>query len=165
MHHVLFSVKRTFHKSTWFGRSLLTPYGLTPSRFDVLYIVRKHPHRFVWQSRIRKILGVAAPTASILVRALASLGLLRRRKSEWDSRQVEVSLTRAGRKLIERAMGTFCEKKIADYFVNRIVSSTWWDADQAFMDVDRLSGILRFMRSWLKDRATLAYPTGHPDDS
>jgi len=41
MHSIFFSVKRAFHKSVWFGRSLLKDYLLTPSRFDILYILRQ----------------------------------------------------------------------------------------------------------------------------
>src|SRR5579859_7630574 len=104
MHSVLFSMKRAFHKSTWFGRSLLGGYALTPSRFDVLFILKTEPLPFRWQSRIRKILGVTAATASIMLRAMERAGLIRRTKSELDKRQIEIALTERGRDVISRAI-------------------------------------------------------------
>jgi DNA-binding MarR family transcriptional regulator len=164
MHQVLFSVKRTFHKSTWFGRGLLAGFTLTPSRFDVLFILKETRAPHVWQSTLWKIMGVSAATASIMIRALVRLGFLRREKSKLDGRQLEVSLTDLGRTTIARASGALRDNKVIDYFVRRIVSSTWWNAEQSFADIDQLVGTLRHMRTWLKDKALLAYAYDHPDD-
>ena len=41
MHTVFFSLKRAFHKTMAFGRALLDRWGLTPSRFDMLYAVNQ----------------------------------------------------------------------------------------------------------------------------
>jgi len=163
MHDVLFSMKRTFHKSTWFGRAVLVPFGLTPSRFDVLYALKKWKRPHLWQSTIRKILGVSAATASIMIRALVRLGFLRRRKSEDDKRQLEVSLTKSGRDAITRAVAVHHGQKLAEYFVRRIVAPSWWDDDKAYGDVDRITNELRYMRERLDDRAVLRYGV-HPDD-
>jgi len=165
MHQVLFSVKRAFHKSTWFGRRILTGYSLTPSRFDILYLLHKQKLRHLWQSGIRRFLGVSAATTSILVRALEKLGFVRRQKSDIDRRQIEVALTKRGRDVIARALRVLRGKKqIIDYFVRLFVSSKWWDAEHAWDDLDRFATSLRYMRDQLKDRALLTYPMGHPDD-
>jgi len=162
MHNVLFGLKRSFHKSTWFGRGILAPYALTPSRFDVLYLLRESRARYCWQSDIRKILGVTAATTSIMVRALERLGLVRRRVSELDERQREVSLTARGRALIARATKVLRGKELVDYFVKRLVSPSWWDQDRSFADVDAFENSIRFLRTNLRDRAKLTYGS-HPD--
>src|SRR4051812_47616375 len=100
MHNVLFSVKRAFHKSNWFGRDILGGYELTPSRFDVLFLLHSRRVPYFWKSIIRKVLGVTAATTSVMLRALVALGLIERKKSEDDRRQLEVSLTQRGRELI-----------------------------------------------------------------
>jgi len=163
MHPVLFSMKRAFHKSTWLGRAILSPYELTPSRFDVLYALRKLTRSHLWQSAIRRLLGVSAATTSIMVRALERLGFVRRRKSEEDRRQVEVSLTERGRDFITRAMATMQDQEIVDYFVHRVVVRQWWVRHETFTVTDRLENMLRVMRRRLGDRASLKYGM-HPDD-
>jgi len=163
MHDVLFSMKRAFHKSTWLGRAVLAGYELTPSRFDVLYLLHKTPRPHLWQSIIRKALGVTAATASVMLRALVRLGLVRRQKSEDDKRQLEVSLTAQGRDLIARADAAVRTKGTIDYLVKRIASAQWWNKGEAFEDVDRLENMLRFVRARLADRACLTYGA-HPDD-
>lgn len=163
MHDVLFSTKRTFHKQTWFGRAILAPYKLTPSRFDVLFILHEYGLPMIWQSKIWKIVGVSASTTSIMVRALVKLGLLERKESEDDKRQLEVSLTAKGKEVIARAVAAIRGKKLVEYFVKRIVSSVWWDKEQSTVDVDALAGTLRWMRDRLADKAVLAYSYEHPD--
>lgn len=162
MHDILFGVKRAFHKSTWFGRGLLAGYGITPSRFDILYILHNAKLKAAWQSSIRKFLGITAATTSIMVRALEALGLVRRNVSEYDKRQREVWLTERGRELIARAIKVFHEKDIADYFVRRLVCSTWWDKEQSSVDLDTFENTLIYLRARLKDKALLAYGS-HPD--
>jgi len=77
MHSVLFSLKRTFHKSVWFGRFLLKDYLLTPSRFDILYILQRNPEfPKMRQSRIGEILGIASTTLSRMIKALLALGFI-----------------------------------------------------------------------------------------
>src|SRR5262249_56372459 len=83
-----------------------------PSRFDILYILRTNPLRIMFQSRIRKILGIAGSTLTRMVVALERLGFLRRRASDIDRRQVEISLTEHGRSLITHAMRTIVRSGI-----------------------------------------------------
>src|SRR5262245_49378800 len=104
MHDVLFSIKRTFHKSTAFGKRLLVAFGLTPSRFDILYMLKNCDGRSLWQSSIRKALGVTAATTSIMLRALEEGGFVLRERSSGDRRQVDVSLTSAGAAIVAQAI-------------------------------------------------------------
>jgi DNA-binding MarR family transcriptional regulator len=62
-----------------------------------------HDGRMLRQSKLRRELGVSAATVSIMVRALETLGLVRRSKACCgDRRQVEVTLTRKGSALLRR---------------------------------------------------------------
>jgi len=163
MHSILFSVKRTFHKSVWFGRFLLKDYLLTPSRFDILYIVKKHSVRSMWQSRIREILGIAGPTLSRMIKALLQLGFIRRERSTFDRRQYDISLTERGRETITHAMRTIIASGIITNCVVHFVCSKWDCPATTLREVDDVDTKLAFMRERLLDSATLYYPW-HPED-
>jgi len=164
MHSVLFSLKRTFHKSVWFGRFLLKDYLLTPSRFDILYILKKQRVlRHVWQSKIREILGIAGPTLSRMIKALLALGFIRRKRSIWDRRQFEISLTKRGRETITHAMRTIIQSGIITSCIVHFICEKWQCPATTLRQVDDVDMKLFFMRERLLDRATLYYPW-HPDD-
>jgi len=164
MHAILFALKRTFHKSVWFGRFLLKDYCLTPSRFDILYILKKQPVlRTMWQSKIREILGIAGPTLSRMIKALVELGFIRRERSTLDRRQFEISLTGRGRQTITHAIRTIIDSGIITHAVVHFVSPDWESPEATFRDVDELEVKLKYMRERLLDEATLNY-LWHPDD-
>lgn len=164
MHAILFSIKRTFHKSVWFGRFLLRSYVLTPSRFDILYILREHRDLpSLWQSRIREILGVARPTVSRMIRALEALGFITRTRSALDRRQWEIALTKHGRRIIEHAIKTILKSGIMALSVIHFVCPKWNCPVETLEALERLDNTLRYMRERLLDEATLAYPW-HPED-
>jgi DNA-binding MarR family transcriptional regulator len=99
MHSILFAVKRADQRSRALQRRLLGPFGITPARYDLLFIMlQNHVHRkspWMFQSRIRKELGVTAPTVSVMVRALAALGFVTRKRQRFgDRRQVIVTMTK-----------------------------------------------------------------------
>jgi len=163
MHAILFAVKRTFHKSVWFGRFLLKDYLLTPSRFDILYIVKKNAVRSMWQSKIREILGIAGPTLSRMIKALVALGFIHRERSSFDRRQYEISLTKRGRSTIEHAIRAIIDSGIITSCIVHFVCSKWDCPATTLREVDELETTLRRMRERLHDEATLYYPW-HPDD-
>jgi len=164
MHSVLFSVKRTFHKSVWFGRFLLKDYLLTPSRFDILYILKMQPELpSVRQARIREILGIASTTLSRMIKALLELGFIRRERCCFDRRQYKVSLTRIGRETIEHAMRTIIDAGIITSCVVHFICDKWQCPATTLRQVDDADMLLKHMRERLLDTATLYYPW-HPDD-
>jgi len=164
MHSILFSVKRTFHKSVWFGRFLLKDYLLTPSRFDILYIVRKHAGgKRIWQSRIREILGIAGPTLSRMIKALLKLGFIRRERSQFDRRQFDISLTRFGRAMLEHATRTIIDSGIITSAIVHFICDDWQCPATTLRQVDEVDTHLKHMRERLLDSATLYYPW-HPED-
>jgi len=164
MHSILFSVKRTFHKSVWFGRFLLKDYLLTPSRFDILYILRKHPVApTMRQSAIREILGIARTTLSRMIKALLALGFIRRERSKLDKRQYYVSLTHYGIETVEHATRTIIYSGIITNCVVHFICDKWQCPATTLRQVDEVDMKLFHMRDRLLDRATLYYPW-HPDD-
>ena len=97
----VFALKRCFHSMLRLSRKDFKALGFTPARMDILHGLRlaKGP---IWQSRMRRILGYTArSTTTFFMKALQKLGLIRRKRSELDRRQLEVTLTRAGLAMLE----------------------------------------------------------------
>ena len=73
---LVFSLKRAFHKSNAVTRSMLSGFGLTGSRFDMLYVIWMERRRWIFQSDLRRALGVSAATVSRMLKSLKELGLV-----------------------------------------------------------------------------------------
>jgi DNA-binding MarR family transcriptional regulator len=107
MHSILFSVKRADQSSRALQRRLLDPYGITPARYDMLFVILKNRNkkltRWMFQSRLRKELGYTAPTTSRMAKSLERLGLITRKRT-WtnDKRQVLIELTQSALALLKR---------------------------------------------------------------
>ncbi len=108
MHTVLFSLKRADQRSLRFQRALLEPFGITPARCDMLFVIltagnQLGSSRCMLQSAIRRGLGVTAVTVCKMLRALEkSKFVTRKREIAKDKRQVLVVLTRKALKLLRR---------------------------------------------------------------
>jgi DNA-binding MarR family transcriptional regulator len=96
VHTTFFSVKRAFHGILRMARRPLAQFGLTPARLDMLYVLYLDSRHQCWQSALRDILGVTAPTVSRMLASLQKLGLVKRERDEMDRRQLWVELTDAG---------------------------------------------------------------------
>jgi len=166
---ITFGTKRAFHGSLRVTRKELVELGLTAARFDLLSVLVKcRPGELcapgVRQSAIRRMLGVTAPVVSRMVRALESLGLVRRwREQDWDRRQVLVALTEAGERCILKAREVMLPA-VSRMVLRAICFGKHRSADARFRHMDTLESYLRSLRKRFGDTATFYYPWGHPDD-
>ena len=98
MHSLSFALKRAHLRTVAMTRALALPFGLTPARFDLLYIVHRTMRRKgVGQGDLRRTLGLAGATISKMLKRLETLGLVRRAPSTSDRRVKLVYTTREGR--------------------------------------------------------------------
>jgi DNA-binding MarR family transcriptional regulator len=170
MDDAFFRLKRAYHGTLRIGRGRLRQLGLTAARFDMLYALTHEGKRALsmYQSALRRLLGVTRPTVSRMLQSLEVLGLVRRRRSQVDRRQVEVRLTARGwirirgayRRLamsgwaliaLDTALGG---KEVDD---REDVDSTRCMFEQ-MGDVDQLEEFLNKIRRGFGDFATLVYP-------
>ncbi len=101
MDPVFFTIKRAYYATLRLTRRALAAMGLTAARFDLLDALYKVGTRTVTlQSQLRRALGVARSTISVMMRSLERIGLVTRRR---DGRDVVVALTPEGRRRIRRA--------------------------------------------------------------
>ena len=168
----LFASKRVFLSAVRFARTQLEPvaYGLTAARFDMMYALttRGDDCRFerttIYQSQLRRLLGVSAPVVSRMLRSLEELGwVTRKRPFLGDQRQRSVTLTEAGLAYFRAA------HKALFRMVERIVyRAICWgkhdDAGERFQHMSMLEEYLSSLRRYFRDTARLYYPWGHPDD-
>ncbi|WP_144763019.1 MarR family winged helix-turn-helix transcriptional regulator [Curtobacterium sp. 9128] len=82
-------------------RDLLEPMGLTHPQYLVMLALWEHDPRSVRD--IARELRLDSATLSPLLKRLEASGYVRRARSTTDERQLEVSLTTAGRALRDRA--------------------------------------------------------------
>ncbi len=157
MHTVLFSLKRADQRSLRLQRRLLEPFGITPARCDMLFVVLRAGNqlgdrRCMLQSEIRRALGVTAVTVCKMLQALEkSKFVTRTREISKDKRQVLVVLTRKAMKLLRRVD-------------RRVVRPGYlWVALHAALGMTGEGvGTLRFwldrLRNGLRDGATFHFP-------
>lgn len=162
MNQVFFSLRRAFHTSNRFLFKLVEPFGITPARLDLLHAIeelRIQPR----QTQLAKLFGVTAATMSKLVRAIERLGLIARERDPRDARAVRISLTDAGLKLLRRARRAVMGSGAAELAAVSAVTYTWWDANEAFCQLETFVDALCRLRRQFGDQAWFYY-AWHPDD-
>jgi DNA-binding MarR family transcriptional regulator len=164
MHILFFGLKRAFHGSLRVTRRALATMGLTPARFDMLYIVAKEGSSLL-QRELQRALGVAAATVSRMLSSLEELGLVEREVSEEDHRCQNVVLTKAGRRFVLRAARLLIHTGHIQLMVDSALSpDRWYDATACRRVHDELGRLLFFLRHAYGDVATLHYPVADAMD-
>jgi DNA-binding MarR family transcriptional regulator len=169
MNAVAFGTKRAFHGFLRVTRKPLASVGLTPARFDMLYVLfasaRHHskPYPTLTQRHLRRTLGICASVTSRMVRALEALGLVTRQRCDLDRRQVRVRLTDRGWDCI-RTTQRWLLRGVQRIVLEVICFGAHRDPNQRLWNMDTVEGYLRALRNDFGDKATLYYPWGHPDD-
>jgi DNA-binding MarR family transcriptional regulator len=169
MNAITFGTKRAFHGFLRVTRKPLASIGLTAARFDLLWALltarrAEWQSDGVWQSKLRKRLGVTAPVVTRMLQALEAIGLVGRAREECeDRRQVRVWLTDAGRRCILEAQSVMLRAMRRLVYL-AICFGQHREASKRLVHMDTLEGYLRALRSTFGDTATLYYAWGHPDD-
>src|SRR5215475_11440027 len=114
MHAVTFSIKRAHLGGVAFGKRVVKKvHGMTPARYDLLYVIRTANGRcvthgtayFLRQDTIRARLGLHPSTVSKMIKRLIEMGWLQKeRRPVEDARTNIIQLTRRGLKDIKSAM-------------------------------------------------------------
>jgi DNA-binding MarR family transcriptional regulator len=109
MHRVFFSVKRVHLRIVEVSKRLVTRFGLTPARFDMMRILLVHAPAGVAQAKIRALLGVSAATVSRMLVSLEKLGFIVRDRWAYDARCLIVELTELGKQRVTDATAALVE--------------------------------------------------------
>lgn len=104
MHAFFFGAKRAHFRSVAHIQGMLDK-GMTPARFDMLYALRStHRGDPMWQSELRRALGVSRTAVSRMVRLLFDLALVEQWCDPTNGREKFVSLTYHGWRWVKRTM-------------------------------------------------------------
>jgi DNA-binding MarR family transcriptional regulator len=98
MHAIPFLLKRAYQASLKMLRPIAARDGLTPARFDLLYVLHVTRSHSRDQTVLAKRLGVSRPTICKMVRALEKAGFLERSVSTRDRRYRLLELTQQGQR-------------------------------------------------------------------
>jgi DNA-binding MarR family transcriptional regulator len=114
-------MKRAFQASLRVIRRPLESFGLTAARFDMLWCIHQadtgEDEYPVYQSHVRKKLGVTAATVTRMMKSLEALGLVRRERDIFDRRQIVVSLTREGLDRVRAVYSQFVQRQAAERLI------------------------------------------------
>jgi DNA-binding MarR family transcriptional regulator len=168
MHALNFRLKRAFQSTLRIARPALRPFGLTPARFDLLYAIQGENHSrklrdppSMWQSALRRALGVTAPTVSRMLRSLEELGLVRRWRDFNDTRQRVVELTRDGYALLLATMEELMGSGLVDLAVTSALVYPRLPLPSDFEDVGTINQIaykLECIAQCFRDTGAVDYP-------
>jgi len=120
MHIVTFTTKRAHLCGVAFGRRIVKDvHGMTPARFDLLYLIRTTYGRYRWywleQNKLTAALGLHPSTVSKMIKRLVEMGWLEKDpRCQGDARTNLILLTKRGLKRINRAMGIVFRRGKAD---------------------------------------------------
>jgi DNA-binding MarR family transcriptional regulator len=122
---------------------LATVPGMTPARFELLYVLRRLAilngpnHRPKVQMDLWKNLGLHRSTVCKLLKELEGLGWVHRQRCEDDRQTFEVTLTEEGLRMIWRAMRRVFRQKILKREYQRLLGprkTEPWDEFLALYD-------------------------------
>jgi DNA-binding MarR family transcriptional regulator len=163
MHELFFGLKRAFHGTLRMTRTALASLGLTPARFDMLYIVAKEGSMML-QRDLQRALGVAAATVSRMLKSLEQLGFVERTVMEEDHRRRVVVLTKAGRRRVLNAARFLIHSGNIPLMVDSALSpDRWYDPAVCRRVRDELGRSLDLLRQAYRDVATRYYPRAPVD--
>ncbi|MCO8145484.1 MarR family winged helix-turn-helix transcriptional regulator [Rhodovulum tesquicola] len=131
----LIALRRILRATELYGRDLARAAGLTPVQIRVLQIVAE-----TGQSTPKAIsarMGVSQPTMTTLIDRLVAKGLVERRRSEADRRQMNIFVTEAGREAIARA-----PDPLHDRYVAAFEALPDWEQAMLVAALERVAGLL-----------------------
>jgi DNA-binding MarR family transcriptional regulator len=160
MHFMAFAFKRAHYTSLRLGRQYAKPFGLTPARFDMLYAIRRDKNRS--QAFLSRTLGVAGVTVSRMLGKLEKLGFVRRGERRWPDRRIKrVRITKLGRRHLYLVLRKLKRWPMQFAFMRVVTCETGFSR---FLALDDAHSLVTGITRRLGDRASIHYPTWHPDD-
>lgn len=169
MHQMFFQFKRSY----WgIQNTLRKPLkkvasGVTAARMDMLYALEHSPWACLRKEQrlLSEKLGVVKSVVSRMLRAMERLGWITREKAEDDRRMWIVNVTKAGKEVLECALGRFYRSGLTQHWMHRaLMGSLWRNRDKRLWQLMLLDDAAQRVRNWFGGGGAIYYPWGHPDD-
>lgn len=131
----LIALRRILRATELYGRDLAQEAGLTAVQLRVLQIVAEKGH--TTPTEIATRMGVSQATISVLLNKLQSYGLLERKKSATDRRQVDLCITDLGLNKVQAAPDALQQRYVAQF-----EALPDWEQSMIVSVLERVAGML-----------------------
>lgn len=155
MHAMFFGLKRAHLRVLGITHELLDGLMLTPARFDMMRIIDLHREHGILQGKLQDLLGVSAPTVSVMLRSLELLGFVKRSRFERDERCLLVQITEVGAWELARAVSRLISSGLAELVALNGLSD---DTEEAADEVSCVRSYLRRIRWNYGDSTPFEHP-------
>jgi DNA-binding MarR family transcriptional regulator len=166
MEKIIFGSKQFYLGTIRLTRRWLTPFGLTPARFNMLCAITSNGYRGVAQHDLLGLLGVTSATICRMLKSLEELGLIVRKPHPGNPRHRWVSITAAGVWRLRDAIVEVVESGELAFAVSEILNSHPGKQATAEAAIKEMDNLLTRGRKALDDIATLRFAydiEDHPD--
>lgn len=119
MDPLFFSMKRGYYASLRYSWRILRGTGVTPARLDVLRCILDARGHELSQPDLVRMLGVARSTMSRMVSALERIGLVTRRRAEYDGRVWLCGVTDEASRLVEDILERWVDSRVVARTLDR----------------------------------------------
>lgn len=116
--------KRVFHSMVGVGLVMTRPFGLTPSRYELMMAIKSQRQIWYPQRTLRDLLGIAASTLTKMLDGLEERGYLRRRRDPEDGRCNQLRLTLIGKRALAYAFRIYVKSGFAEYVFGRALTDS-----------------------------------------
>jgi DNA-binding MarR family transcriptional regulator len=132
---VLVSLRRILRATSMHSRKLRRSVGLSAPQLLVLQTAQDEDRPTA--SAIARSVSLSQATITTILKELERRELVRRERGETDRRQVKVSLTDEGRKVLEEA-----PKPLQESFSARFTALPRWEQHQVLAVLDRVATMM-----------------------
>jgi DNA-binding MarR family transcriptional regulator len=159
MDRVFWGIHRTSLCAIKVAKKIAARFGLTPSRFHMLFAIRCERVTWFPQRGLRVLLGVSAQTVSRMIQSLVACGFLLQRVVEGDRRRRELAFTEHGTELMGRAVGEIVLGGLGTHVAGRALTDQGWPCPRAVRAtaIEEFDGIVGRLRFGLRDSAFFTY--------
>lgn len=132
---VLVSLRRILRATSMHSRKLRRSVGLSSPQLLVLQTAQDEDRPTA--SAIARSVSLSQATITTILKELERRELVRRERGETDRRQVKVSLTEEGKKVLQEA-----PKPLQDSFAARFAALPRWEQHQLLAVLDRVATMM-----------------------
>ncbi|OIP81981.1 MAG: MarR family transcriptional regulator [Rhodobacterales bacterium CG2_30_65_12] len=131
----LIALRRILRATELYARDLAQAAGLTPAQLRVLQVAAEKEN--ATPKAIASQMGVSQATVTVLVDKLVARSMVERRTSDTDRRQINIVLTDAGRRTLDRAPNALQQR-----FVREFRALPDWQQAQLVSSLEHVAAML-----------------------